>query len=326
MTANNDETSTENPLSKAYKNVLVADLASNRDVAPNAESVSEHLLNQILFIRNNLNNPEALGQVEAIASAALATGVQNMQLAGELAQKLEKQERLLDSATQENKKLEEQLAISTKKAQRDPLTQALNRDGFNDSYAETVKNLLNNYDQTNGKLPTLSIAMFDLDNFKRVNDTYGHTPNGDLVLQEFVQFLEDQASDYMRQNPDIFIAIGRFGGEEFAVLYSNPDTKKKDGEPAINWIDPRAEEFFTKLRENYSKTVSSLNGDQVRNSTSIGYATDIRVTNIGKDDKKIHLGITLKRADDALYNHKARPDKPTFESRISRPGAPTLEP
>lgn len=316
VTAINDETSKESLLSKAYKDVLASDLASNKDIPPDAERVSQHLLNQILFIRNNLNNPDALEQIEAIASAALVTGVQNMQLAGELSKNLEIQGQQLDSARQENEELERKLAESIKAAQTDILTQVPNRAGFNRSYNEIVNKMLDEYDPESGKIPTVSIAMLDLDTFKQLNDTYGHL-NGDLVLQEFAQFMQDQASGYMTQNPNITVVVARIGGEEFGILFGNPDTKRSTHDAgAINWTDPAAESFFADLKEGYSKTVSTLNGDKVRNSTSLGLATDIRVTNIGRHDTARHMSITLKKADQALYIDKARPNKPTFGSRI----------
>ncbi|MGC9062938.1 GGDEF domain-containing protein [Calditerrivibrio sp.] len=49
----------------------------------------------------------------------------------------------------------------------------------------------------------LSIGIFDIDNFKRINDTYGH-PTGDLVLKKFAEIVQSKKRDY-----DIF---GRFGG------------------------------------------------------------------------------------------------------------------
>jgi len=55
----------------------------------------------------------------------------------------------------------------------------------------------------------LSMVMFDIDHFKRVNDRHGHQA-GDVVLAQFAQLLKHIARDIDR--------IGRYGGEEFMVL------------------------------------------------------------------------------------------------------------
>jgi len=55
----------------------------------------------------------------------------------------------------------------------------------------------------------LSLAIFDLDNFKHINDTYGH-PKGDEVLARFAQQLQASTRRY-----DL---AARFGGEEFALI------------------------------------------------------------------------------------------------------------
>ncbi|HVJ64692.1 MAG TPA: GGDEF domain-containing protein [Bdellovibrionota bacterium] len=56
----------------------------------------------------------------------------------------------------------------------------------------------------------LSLIIFDLDHFKKVNDTYGHIA-GDYVLKESVKIIRDQV---IRADDK----LGRFGGEEFVVL------------------------------------------------------------------------------------------------------------
>ncbi len=63
----------------------------------------------------------------------------------------------------------------------------------------------------------LSIGIFDIDNFKRINDTYGH-PTGDLVLKKFAEIVQSRKRDY-----DIF---GRFGGEEFLIILPSTDHKE----------------------------------------------------------------------------------------------------
>ena len=64
---------------------------------------------------------------------------------------------------------------------------------------------------------TLGVAMFDIDFFKEVNDTYGHNA-GDLVLKTFSQIITD--------NLDALIC--RWGGEEFVAIYVNGSVTMKD--------------------------------------------------------------------------------------------------
>ena len=62
-----------------------------------------------------------------------------------------------------------------------------------------------------------SVIIFDVDHFKRVNDTYGHA-GGDIALKE----LSCSASTYVRAN-DI---LGRIGGEEFLLVLPNTPVDK----------------------------------------------------------------------------------------------------
>lgn len=87
-------------------------------------------------------------------------------------------------------------------ATTDPLTGALNRRSFFDKSTATLSLAIR-------RGLAISIIMFDLDHFKRVNDTYGHQ-KGDAVLKAFVKAIHQQIRPY-----DVF---GRIGGEEFALL------------------------------------------------------------------------------------------------------------
>lgn len=84
----------------------------------------------------------------------------------------------------------------------DPLTQVANKRAFLEKVEEAFKK---------AKLTevALSVIVFDLDNFKKVNDTYGHQA-GDYVLKEVARIVKE------RVRPGDFFA--RYGGEEFAVL------------------------------------------------------------------------------------------------------------
>ena len=64
------------------------------------------------------------------------------------------------------------------------------------------------------KRTPISLLLMDLDNFKKVNDTYGHH-TGDIVLTRFAEDIKKQLRSY-----DLF---GRFGGEEFVLLLPETD-------------------------------------------------------------------------------------------------------
>lgn len=99
------------------------------------------------------------------------------------------------------------LGVDLLKADRDPLTGLYNRRAF---YRRTAA--LATADDGNGHL---LIAMIDLDKFKCLNDTHGHT-HGDLALAAVGRALRDHA-------PRGSI-IGRVGGEEFLVAVDGADT------------------------------------------------------------------------------------------------------
>ena len=106
------------------------------------------------------------------------------------------------------KVLEEELKQTKKKSTKDHLTGTLNRAAFED---ELVK-----FDEMYQRLnQDFAVVFFDIDHFKKVNDTYGHD-GGDSVLKTFASLL-------MKLTRDIDI-VARFGGEEFVGLlhYNTP--------------------------------------------------------------------------------------------------------
>lgn len=107
----------------------------------------------------------------------------------------------------ERKKLEEALE---RLATTDALTGLSNRHRFNELLQQEV-------DRAKRYHTPLSLIMFDLDHFKKINDTYGHAV-GDQVLQAVAKIIREnvRASDW----------VGRWGGEEFLVLC--PEATEKD--------------------------------------------------------------------------------------------------
>lgn len=101
----------------------------------------------------------------------------------------------LERSTKGHQQLREQ-------AETDPLTGAANRRVLNERLREELDRA-RRYDQV------VTVAIFDVDDFKRINDTHGHQV-GDVVLQQLVAIL--------RRELRTMDVLARFGGEEFVVL------------------------------------------------------------------------------------------------------------
>ena len=121
----------------------------------------------------------------------------------------------------------------------------------------------------------LSLVMLDLDDFKAINDTYGHL-EGDRVLMKSATLV----SESLRE---IDIAA-RYGGEEFAVIL--PDTPRTGAFVVADRIRRRVEEHFRRRKEGPRVTLSG------------GVATF--------PDDAADLEQLITRADEALYRSKAQ--------------------
>lgn len=122
---------------------------------------------------------------------------------------------------------------------------------------------------------SLSVIMIDIDNFKQVNDRYGHDA-GDTVLKTLIQTCQPnlRTTDH----------LGRLGGEEFIVLLI--ETKLSD-----------AEKCAEKLRAIIETTAVPVKENEINITISLGVAA------IGEQDKSFND--TLKRADQSLYRAKS---------------------
>ncbi|SEG16703.1 diguanylate cyclase (GGDEF) domain-containing protein [Vibrio hangzhouensis] len=155
----------------------------------------------------------------------------------------------------------------TEMGRTDGLTGLFNRAFWESKFVEEFNSL-----QTHGGTSTL--VMFDIDHFKRVNDTYGHAI-GDFVIRETAQQLMKAA-----RGSDV---CGRYGGEEFAVLLTETTADQ-------------ASYFAERLRKRIEELSLAIDGHELKYTISLGI-TEYNLLDTG------HLD-WLKRADKALYQSK----------------------
>ncbi len=117
----------------------------------------------------------------------------------------------------------------------------------------------------------ISAAMIDIDDFKNINDMYGHD-----VGDKIIKLLINKIRESLRQS-DI---LARFGGDEFVILFPNTSIKN-------------AEIVMQKVREIVEER-SALEG--------ISFTISVGVSDLTDSDKEIDT--FLKRADEALYISK----------------------
>ena len=153
-------------------------------------------------------------------------------------------------------------------ARVDPLTDVLNRGAFLREFEREVS-------RAGLEGVTFSLAIFDLDRFKLLNDRYGH-PLGDQVLKAFTEILQGAIRKH-----DV---IGRYGGEEFSLLMPNT-----------------GEETATRVAERVRREVESrgieVAGRRIELTVSGGVAT------FGLDG--LDWDSLLSAADTAMYDAKA---------------------
>ena len=151
----------------------------------------------------------------------------------------------------------------------DPLTKLYNRRYFR-IYSD---NIINSAKKDNSPV---SVVMFDLDNFKKINDTYGHSI-GDEVLVSISQMLQNISEDRY--------ILCRYGGEEFAILLQN-----------TSLID--AEKFAFVIQSEMSKLKIEVEVDSY-----ISVTASIGVSGVNLDIED-DIEAALNRADSALYEVK----------------------
>jgi diguanylate cyclase (GGDEF)-like protein len=147
-------------------------------------------------------------------------------------------------------------------ANKDFLTGAFNRRYFYDA-AEAI------FHKAKRKGESITVAMFDIDKFKNINDTYGHNI-GDVALQESSKILKHSI-----RKSDL---LARFGGEEFCFLLediSQAETIK----------------LFETIRKKFQDNILHVDGFEIKFTVSIGICYGLESS----------IDEMIKIADNGLY-------------------------
>ena len=173
------------------------------------------------------------------------------------------------NSTQKNAKIDDLLKVSTV----DQLTDLRNRRAFVEAFPVAIE-------RAQRGVPSLAFLIFDLDNFKEVNDRYGHDA-GDAVLKQFAGLLKELC----RKTEQPF----RWGGEEFVVI-----ADAKDLEVAMKFAE-RVREAV----ENYPFRLAD--GTILKKTASVGVTS---MKEFNGEVTKDTAGILMEKADSALYKAK----------------------
>ncbi|WP_028536137.1 GGDEF domain-containing protein [Paludibacterium yongneupense] len=172
----------------------------------------------------------------------------------------------VEAAEQRIQELENALETASAKVKEDQLTGAYNRRGLAEFLQREIAR-----SERNGS--PLCVALIDVDNFKQLNDRYGHLA-GDDALRYLV--------DVIRGNIRPADVVARFGGEEFVLLM--PETSEAEAVDTVR-----------RLQRELTKTFFLANNDRLVITFSAGVAR----WHLGEVDTDV-----LERADRAMYQAK----------------------
>ncbi|MDX8045254.1 GGDEF domain-containing protein [Gracilibacillus sp. S3-1-1] len=171
----------------------------------------------------------------------------------------------LQKASENEKELIVKSAMMERLSKVDALTGLYNHKTFHE-YLDFL------YDQSITQHMPLQLALVDIDNFKQINDRYGHT-NGDIVLKRVATTITNQMTE-----DDV---AARYGGEEFAILLTNKTFKES-----------------LLVMENLRQYIESQEHDELAENITVS----IGLKELKGDIKKENF---FQKADELLYKAKS---------------------
>jgi diguanylate cyclase len=205
------------PRGRLSEEIRDAGAVLNRELSTVSEAISKAQRSQAAYGKTLAG---ASAHLEGAAQPeALMTVVAELTVATTLVQKENATlERRLESSTKEVARLREHLEQVRRDAMTDALTNLANRKAFDEELLRAV-------DEAERSRKPMTLAVLDIDHFKRFNDTWGHQ-TGDQVLR-YVASVIGRVSKSPR-------VAARYGGEEFAIIF--PSEAAPAVEIALNKI------------------------------------------------------------------------------------------
>jgi diguanylate cyclase len=213
-----------------------------------------------------IQSADTLQGLAGVVSAMVDETRAVQQVVGNARGRLEEESRKADQMQQRVHELESELKRLSDEVSTDALTRVANRRGLEQAFAAECAKLQRNPGP-------LAVGLIDIDNFKKLNDTLGHSA-GDVALKA----LADRVKEGLRPVD----TVARFGGEEFVVLLP--------GTPA-----DEAQGVLTRLQRELTKSLFLHEKREIFVTFSAGVTT----LRLGES-----LQAALERADEALYEAK----------------------
>lgn len=219
-----------------------------------------------LNINKNLTNIEKVLTLDEIKEVRRSITGEIAHARKVIEEKHQSDSKKIEELSRAVKSLDEELSEVKEEAQLDGLTRLYNRRAFDSKIVEKI-------DKGKIRGTTFTLALIDIDSFKRINDTFGHTV-GDEVLKNISTFLKSYFSkgDF----------VARYGGEEFAVILN-------EGNRTL------VQKVIEGTLASISKQKFNTGGEKISVTASIGVAS------CKWHDTAESL---IKRADKALYSAK----------------------